>query len=160
MKIILDTNVIIAAFASRGLCSAVFELCLDLFEVVLSEAILEEVSINLHLKIKLPLPQCDSIVSYLRANCVLSEIDDLDESVCRDKNDFHVLGLAQHASAVYIITGGRDLLDLASQRHKNPNTKRILEYNSRGEINIIQMNAKSRRVLTEDFTGRWKEVYQ
>ena len=111
MKIILDTNVIIAAFASRGLCSAVFELCLDLFEVVLSEAILEEVSINLHLKIKLPLPQCDSIVSYLRANCVLSEIDDLDESVCRDKNDFHVLGLA-----VYIITGGRDLLDLATHK--------------------------------------------
>lgn len=116
MKIILDTNVIIAAFASRGLCSAVFELCLDLFEVVLSEAILEEVSINLHLKIKLPLPQCDSIVSYLRANCVLSEIDDLDESVCRDKNDFHVLGLAQHASVVYIITGGRDLLDLATHK--------------------------------------------
>jgi predicted nucleic acid-binding protein len=34
MKIILDTNVIIAAFATRGLCSAVFELCLDRFEVV------------------------------------------------------------------------------------------------------------------------------
>jgi len=116
MKIILDTNVIIAAFASRGLCSAVFELCLDRFEVVLSEALIKEVSNNLHLKIKLPLPQCDSIVSYLRASCVLSEIDDLDESACRDKNDLHVLGLAQHSSTAYIITGDRDLLDLASHK--------------------------------------------
>jgi putative PIN family toxin of toxin-antitoxin system len=117
MKIILDTNVIIAAFASRGLCSAVFELCLDRFEVVLSEAILKEALTNLNSKIKLPLPQCDLIVSYLRNNCFLSEIDDLDGSLCRDKNDIHVLGLAQRSGAEYIITGDKDLLDLV--QHKN-----------------------------------------
>src|SRR5664279_1063697 len=102
MKIILDTNVIIAAFASRGLCSAVFELCLDRFDVILSETILKEVSINLNIKIKLPLPQCNLIVSYLRENCLLSETDDLDGSLCRDKNDLHVLGLAQRSLAEYI----------------------------------------------------------
>ena len=117
MKIILDTNVIIAAFATRGLCSAVFELCLDRFEVVLSEAILKEVLKSLNSKIKLPLPQCDLIVSYLRDNFSLSEIDDLDKSPCRDKNDIHVLGLAQHSGAEYIITGDKDLLDLV--QHKN-----------------------------------------
>ena len=37
MKIVLDTNVIIAAFATRGLCSPIFELCLDRFDVALSE---------------------------------------------------------------------------------------------------------------------------
>jgi putative PIN family toxin of toxin-antitoxin system len=117
MKIILDTNVIIAAFGSRGLCNAVFELCLDRFEVVLSEAILKEVLTNLNSKIKLPLSQCDLIVSYLRDNCFLSEIDDLDRSLCRDKNDIHVLGLAQRSGAEYIITGDKDLLDLV--QHKN-----------------------------------------
>jgi predicted nucleic acid-binding protein len=86
--------VIIAAFAIRGLCSAVFELCLDRCEVIVSEAILREVSTNLNRKIKLPLPQCDLIVAYLRENCFCSEIDDLDTSLCRDKNDIHVLGLA------------------------------------------------------------------
>ena len=112
MKIILDTNVIIAAFATRGLCSAVFELCMDRFDVVLSEAILEEVSVNLHLKIKLPLPQCDSVETYLRANCLLSKIDEPDESVCRDQSDLHVPGLAKRSMADYIITGDKDLLDL------------------------------------------------
>jgi putative PIN family toxin of toxin-antitoxin system len=116
MKIILDTNVIIAAFASRGLCSAVFELCLDRFDVVLSEAILKEVSINLNKKIKLPLPQCNLIVSYLRENCLLSETDDLDESLCRDKKDVHVLGLAQRSLAEYIITGDQDLLCLVKYK--------------------------------------------
>ena len=59
MKTILDTSVIIAAFASRGLCHAVFELCLDRCEIVLSEEILREVLMNLNRKIKLPLPQCE-----------------------------------------------------------------------------------------------------
>jgi predicted nucleic acid-binding protein len=54
VKTILDTNVIIAAFASRGFCHAVFELCLDRCEIVLSEEILREVLMNLNSKIKLP----------------------------------------------------------------------------------------------------------
>ena len=112
MKIILDINVIIAAFAARGLCSAVFELCLDRFDVVLSESILQETRNHLHDKIKLPVAQCEAIISYLRANCSVSQVDDVEASACRDKDDLHVLGLAQHASADYIITGDKDLLDL------------------------------------------------
>ena len=112
MKIILDTNVIIAAFATRGLCNAIFELCLDRFDVVLSEFILQEVSSHLKGKIKLPPVQCETIVSYLRENCLVSEIDDVAKSACRDKNDLHILGLAQHALVDYIITGDKDLLEL------------------------------------------------
>jgi putative PIN family toxin of toxin-antitoxin system len=112
MKIILDTNVIIAAFATRGLCSAIFELCLDRFDVVLSEIILKETLSHLKGKIKVPPSQCETIVSYLRESCIISGIDDVDKSACRDKNDLHILGLAQHASVDYIITGDKDLLDL------------------------------------------------
>lgn len=116
MKTIIDTNVIIAAFASRGLCQAVFELCLDRCEIVLSEEILKEVLINLNGKIKLPLPQCEAIVSYLRENCFVSEIDYLETSSCRDKDDVHVLGLAQRSLAEYIITGDKDLLELVEYK--------------------------------------------
>jgi putative PIN family toxin of toxin-antitoxin system len=112
MKIILDSNVIIAAFATRGLCSAIFELCLDRFDVLLSETIIKETFTHLNDKIKLPPAQCETIVSYLRENCTVSNIDDVDESMCRDKNDLHILGLAQHTSADYIVTGDKDLLDL------------------------------------------------
>lgn len=37
MKIILDANVVVAAFASRGLCEAVFKLCIDSHDLILSE---------------------------------------------------------------------------------------------------------------------------
>ena len=66
MKVIPDTNVIIAAFATRGLCSAVFELCLDRFDIVLSEEILKETFTHLNRKIKLPLDQCEKIISLFK----------------------------------------------------------------------------------------------
>jgi hypothetical protein len=34
---VLDANVVVAAFAVRGLCEPVFELCLDSHEILLSE---------------------------------------------------------------------------------------------------------------------------
>lgn len=43
MKVLLDTNVIIAAFASRGLSADVLELCLSDHTVITSEHILSEV---------------------------------------------------------------------------------------------------------------------
>lgn len=46
MKIILDTNVIIAAFATHGLCHSIFELCIDRFEIYSSKEIIEEVKRN------------------------------------------------------------------------------------------------------------------
>lgn len=117
MKVILDTNVIVAAFATRGLCYAVFELCLDRLEIVLSEAILAETFTHLSGKIKLPPAQCDAILSYLRANSIISEVDDPDPTSCRDKDDLHILGLAHHSSADFIVTGDKDLLELV--RYKN-----------------------------------------
>ena len=117
MKIILDTNVIIAAFLTRGLCSALFELCLDRFEVFLSAPILQETAAHLKDKVKLPDAQCRMIDAYLRANGSISEIDEVDPSVCRDPNDLHVLGLAQHVAAHFIITGDKDLLDM--RRHRD-----------------------------------------
>ncbi len=116
MKVILDTNVLIAAFATRGLCSALFEVCLDRFEVILSEGILRETARHLRDKIKLPEAKCDMIDAYLRANCLISEVDEVDPSACRDTNDLHVLGLAQHVSVSFIVTGDKDLLDLVQYR--------------------------------------------
>ena len=54
MKIVLDSNVLIAAFAARGLCDALFELCLEKHEIAASAPILVEVRENLKTKIKLP----------------------------------------------------------------------------------------------------------
>lgn len=133
MKVILDTNVIIAAFAARGLCSVLFELCLDRFEVVISEAILEEIRTNLRSKIKLQDIQCNEIISYLRSNCTVSEIDDPGPTSCRDADDLHVLGLAARSGADCIVTGDKDLLELLRYKRTPVMTPREFWEHARGD---------------------------
>ena len=43
MKIVLDANVVVAAFAARGLCESVFQFCLDSHEILISDPLLDEV---------------------------------------------------------------------------------------------------------------------
>ena len=65
MTIILDSNVILAAFAARGLCASVFELCLDRYTILLSRHIFSEVSRVLQKKIKLPEERIALIINFL-----------------------------------------------------------------------------------------------
>jgi len=112
MKLVLDSNVIIAAFATRGLCSSLFEYCLESHEVVLSELIIGEVTRNLRKKIKLPRSIAVPIESYLRNVCTMMIPDEIDSSICRDENDLAILGTAKAARAKYIVSGDKDLLIL------------------------------------------------
>lgn len=112
MKLVLDSNVIIAAFATRGLCSSLFEYCLESHEIVLSEPIIEEVTRNLREKIKLPRSIVISIESYLRNACIMTIPDEIDSSICRDASDLAILGTAKAARAKYIASGDKDLLIL------------------------------------------------
>jgi len=50
MKIVLDANVIVAAFASRGLCESIFEVCLSEHELILCEDLLDEIERNLQFR--------------------------------------------------------------------------------------------------------------
>ncbi len=112
MKVVLDSNVIVAAFSSNGLCNAIFELCLDRCTISTSEYILSEVHKNLQKKLKLPVKNTDIILEYLREVCEIKKYAKLKTSVCRDKDDDEVLALAKSSHADYIISGDKDLLVL------------------------------------------------
>jgi putative PIN family toxin of toxin-antitoxin system len=112
VKIVLDANVVIAAFASRGLCESVVELCLHSHEIVLSEELLEEIVRNLRQKIKLPGNIVEDISKLLREHASMVSSVPLAAEVCRDQDDVKILGLAVAANADYIVTGDKDLLVL------------------------------------------------
>lgn len=112
MKVVLDSNVIVAAFAARGLCGALFELCLDRHTIILSDFILAEVRRAFAQKLKMPQHSISKIESYLREICVLSSFDKITKNICRDKDDNNVIALAVSAKADFIITGDKDLLVL------------------------------------------------
>lgn len=112
MRVILDTNVILAAFAGRGLAHALFELCLEKHEKIISEHILSEVQRNLQKKMKMPKDKVLLIPEYLKEFCAFSNHERLDKDACRDIDDVKILGLSEVAKPDYIITGDKDLLVL------------------------------------------------
>ena len=110
MKVVLDTNVIIASFAARGLCHAVFELCLDRFEIVISSFLKKEVETNLSKKLKLPSRLIGEILEFLSENANTIEIDSIPKNVCIDPADARILALTQKSETAYLITGDKELL--------------------------------------------------
>ncbi len=112
MNIVLDTNVVVAAFASRGLCSSVFELSLDRYSIIISKHILTEVHRILFKKFKMTEKNVESIIEYLSEYCFVKEYMKLNKNICRDKDDDEILALAKSNDVGYIITGDNDLLIL------------------------------------------------
>ncbi len=116
MTVVLDTNVLLAAFATRGLCEAVFEVCLAAHEIVLSEHILKELRRHLRVKFKVPASRADQVIAFLREHAALVKPAKVPASACRDHSDLPVLGTAVAAESDCLVTGDRDLLDLKEFR--------------------------------------------
>ena len=112
MRIVLDANVVVAAFAARGLCESLFELCLGSHEILLSEPLLDEIRRNLTKKVKLQRQTAVGIERLLRENGSLLEPAAVADDACRDAGDLHILGLARSGKADYLVTGDDDLLVL------------------------------------------------
>jgi len=112
MRAILDTNVIIAAFAARGLCQSVFELCLDQHEIIVSTHILAEVKNNLRKKLKMPKQAIIQVIFFLEDHSTQMKPQTIPTPICRDPADGKILGLAKSAAPDFIITEDTDLLVL------------------------------------------------
>ena len=112
MRIVLDANVVIAAFAARGLCDAILEFCLDGHDILLSEDLILEIGSNLRKKIKIAPHTVEKIIILLRENAEILVPEHLSSKLCRDPDDLHILGLAIRGQADCIVTGDRDLLVL------------------------------------------------
>jgi len=116
VTVVLDTNVLLAAFATRGLCEAVFEVCLAAHEIVLSEHILKELRRHLRVKFKVPASHADQVIAFLREHAALVKPAKVPANACRDHSDLPVLGTAVAAESDCLVTGDRDLLDLKEFR--------------------------------------------
>lgn len=112
MRVVLDANVLIAAFATRGLCADVLEYCLYEHTIILSKTLLREIQRALCFKIKLPKAKAIEIVNFLSAQGEMFRPQKLPQNACKDKKDLHILGLALAAKADAIVTGDADLLIL------------------------------------------------
>ena len=124
MRVVLDSNVFMAALASRGLCEAIVELCLERHSSIAGEGILGEVEDELRTKIKVPPCVVAEYMKFLRQNVEVVRPEKLDPKTCRDPNDLIVLGLVSPGNAQAIVTGDKDLLASGSFKDASSMTLR------------------------------------
>lgn len=116
MRVVLDSNILIAAFATQGLCHALFEACLINQEIILSEEIIREVDRGLRHRIKVQPSVASDIIAFLKEHAQIKTPAFLPKNTCRDPDDIHVLGLAVASKSERIVTGDNDLLVMKSFR--------------------------------------------
>ncbi len=114
MKVVLDTNVLIAAFIARGACHELLEHCVLKHTVVASGFILSEFEEKLVSKFGFDLREAASAALLLRSRTLVFEPVAPPPRICRDRDDDNVLALASSFAVDCIVTGDRDLLDLRS----------------------------------------------
>jgi len=115
VRIFLDTNVLVSAFATRGLCADVMRHVLAEHILVTGEVVLKELRRALRVKLKVPLATVDAIEGLLRDNVVVPKPKFPSDLEVRDPDDRWVLASALAGQADILVTGDRDLLDLGDQ---------------------------------------------
>ncbi len=112
MRVVLDSNVLVAAFATHGVCHEIFEHCLRNATIVCSDFIAGEVERTLVSKIKVPSRKAVEIIQYLKDQTDLVVPKPVTIRNLRDPNDQMVLATALSGRADHLITGDKDLLVL------------------------------------------------
>jgi putative PIN family toxin of toxin-antitoxin system len=115
VRVFLDTNVLVSGFATRGLCADVIRLALAEHELIVSQVVLDELKRVLKQKIELPAEQIQEILAFLENQTVQPKPKSLSSIPVRDDDDQWVLASALAAKAEVLVTGDKDLLDVAGQ---------------------------------------------
>lgn len=111
MRLVLDTNVLVAAVVADGLCRDLVRVRLRPHTIVTSEPLMRELRTTLRTKFKTA-PDELPWLSILRERADIVMPKSLGKRVCRDKDDDVVLATAVSGRAKVIVTGDDDLLVL------------------------------------------------
>ena len=113
MRVFLDTNVLVSAFAARGLCAELFELVLLEHDLILGRSVLQELSKALQQKVKLPTRDMVAIITFLEDEASqLVESSDPAADAAIDRDDAIVLGDGIGGHAEVFVTGDGKILGL------------------------------------------------
>ncbi len=112
MRVFLDTNVLVSAFATRGLCADVLELVLLEHDLVLGRHVVQELDKALRSKLRLPAARAKAIVDFVSGEAAQTIVQAAPARVRADPADAHILGEALAAKAALFVTGDTALLEL------------------------------------------------
>lgn len=115
MRVVLDTNVLVASIVADGLCRDLVRVRVHSHTIITSKPLLDELRRTLRVKFKAD-PDKLPLLSALHEQAEIVAPALLGERVCRDKDDDVVLATALAGKAEIIVTGDDDLLVLKGFR--------------------------------------------
>jgi putative PIN family toxin of toxin-antitoxin system len=117
MKVFLDTNVLVSAVATRGLCADVLREVLRHHHLIISPELLTELENVFRKALGLPQNIIFEFIEVIKQDSQLSTPSPLLNVNIRDKDDLLMLSSALNGGADLFITGDKELLGLQSIRN-------------------------------------------
>ena len=105
MKVFFDANVLMAAFATRGLCADLFAHVLLEHELIVGEIVLDELRETLRTRITLPKKSIDEIEGLVREATVVEKPRKHLGLKITDPDDEWVVASAVAGAADVLVTG-------------------------------------------------------
>ena len=112
MRVFLDTNVLVTAVATRGLCADVLRETLVSHQLVISSPLIAELKNILRTKIGAPQEIIFDFIELLTQDSILPEKTPLANIDIRDKDDIVIISTALNGDAEIFVTGDKELLEL------------------------------------------------
>jgi putative PIN family toxin of toxin-antitoxin system len=110
VRVFFDTNVLVSAFASRGLCNDLLRTVLADHDLVLSGRVVDEFERIIREKLRLGDEVIAGARAVLRQSELVSDSPTGPEEYVTDEADAMILAAAIHAEVDYFVTGDRELL--------------------------------------------------
>lgn len=112
MRVFLDTNVLVSAVATRGLCADVLREVLVSHQLVISSPLLAELKDVLGTKFGISREIVSDFLDLLIQDSILCENTQETKIDIKDKDDIVILSTALNGNPELFVTGDRELLEL------------------------------------------------
>jgi|WetSurMetagenome_2_1015567.scaffolds.fasta_scaffold01518_11 putative PIN family toxin of toxin-antitoxin system len=114
MRALLDTNVIVSAVTTRGLCADVFRAVVSEHELITCPTILQEVERILRTKFLVPGDLISEYLELVGQDAIVAESAGVPDILIKDKDDLAIVAAAFNARAQVLVTGDRALQGITS----------------------------------------------
>jgi putative PIN family toxin of toxin-antitoxin system len=115
MRIFFDTNVLVSALTTHGVCAELLRIVIKSHELILSEQVLAELQRILRDRFDATAQEVRAALELLSEFHVQMNSVKLPDMKVRDPDDLVILSSAIDANVDVLVTGDKDLLSLASR---------------------------------------------